>query len=51
MITRRAEGLPVTMHLPGVSSPSRGMQRIVALVSALMRSSVSVVPKSEAKRS
>ena len=45
MTTRRGEGLPVTMQKPGPSSyPSRGMQRMVAFVSALMRSSVSGVP-------
>ena len=47
-ITRHAEGLPVTIHLPGSLSPgtyeSNGMQRMVALVSSLIFSSVSVVP-------
>ena len=42
--TRCAEGLPVTMHLPGVLSPSSGIQRIVAFVSFFTCSSVSGVP-------
>jgi hypothetical protein len=47
-MTRQADGLPVTIHLPGSLSPgtneSNGIQRIVALVSSLIFSSVSVVP-------
>ena len=39
--TRRAEGLPVKMHVPGSFGPSNGRQRIVALNSFCTRSSVS----------
>ena len=45
--TLLAEGFPVTISTPGVrlsSSASKGRHLIVALVSSLMRSSVSVVP-------
>ena len=45
--TLLAEGFPVTISTPGVrlsSSVSKGRHLIVALVSSLMRSSVSVVP-------
>ena len=47
-MTRQADGLPVTIHLPGSLSPgtneSNGIQRIVALVYSLIFSSVSLVP-------
>src|ERR1035437_3830445 len=42
--TLRSEGLPVSMHFPFSDFPSIGMQRIVALVSSFIFSSVSEVP-------
>src|SRR6516164_454531 len=48
--TRPSEGLPVRMHLPFSAGRSKGMQRMVALVSAAMRSSLSRVPSQWAKR-
>ena len=42
--TRRSLGFPVTMQTPGSVGPSNGMQRMVALVSVLISSSVSAVP-------
>src|SRR5438093_13692677 len=42
--TRRAEGLPVKMQVPGSFGPSNGSTRIVALNSFCTRSSVSRVP-------